>query len=104
MTQCRSFDDGGTKMNLDKITIPVLMDIFNRVDSSFRLIRTPEEAERWRPTTEAEMNAFNALIATGNRDPLRAWYASTPRLTPKGELFRQTLERIIKEPLPRGEQ
>ncbi len=89
-------------MASEKITIPVLMDIFNRVDSSFRLIRTPEEAERWKPTTEAEMNAFNALIATGNRDALRTWYGITQKLSPKGELFRQTLERVIKEPLPRA--
>jgi hypothetical protein len=87
-------------MNPEEDHILRLMEVFDRVDSSFRQVETFGQAGRWLPITDVERNAFAALVAPENRGALKTWYSSGSSLNPHADLFRRVLERAIGEDLP----
>jgi hypothetical protein len=80
------------------------IDVFSRPDSSFRVVRSEEDVREWKPTSEAEQIAFNALIALENRQALKAWYVQFPMLNPKADAFRRVLEQATDDLLPIGKK
>jgi inorganic triphosphatase YgiF len=84
----------------DKILL--LMQIFDDVDSSLRLIETDEQAAQWQPGNEAEKKAFESLTADENRIALREWYRRGASINPHADRFRQILAKAIGEDLPVG--
>ena len=77
-----------------------LIDVFTKPDSSFRLIKTEEDIEKWHPATEEERLAYESLIANENRELLKEWYAKRLWVAGPADLFRRLLEHGIGEKIP----
>jgi hypothetical protein len=82
----------------DKILL--LIDIFGKPQSSFREVKSVEDAKAWQPQSEEERNAWAELISKENRELLKAWYAIGSYLNPTADYFRRALEQAIGEELP----
>ena len=79
-----------------------LIEVFDRVDSSFRQAASDEQALMWCPSKGREEQAFRDLVAPYNREALKNWYASISAINPQADRFRIVLERATGDSLSVG--
>ena len=86
---------------LDASTIHELLCELDQLQITFQepdLGRT----ERWTPESPSGKNIFRQLVAKENRDALRKWYASLPKveINVAAKNLKASLEHAIGEQLP----
>jgi len=88
-----------SKHNWSEDTVLLLIDVFGKPQSSFRDVKSPDDAKAWQPQSEEERVAWAKLVSGENRQLLKAWYARHSYLNPTADYFRHALEQAIGEDL-----